>query len=546
MFDSASFWRNFTSPTLADSLKPSKGLFQNQYLTQPSGFLRFARDIQSKCQDIVAQVLRAASVEEYKALPKHLDLLSDCLCRVLDVSEFVRATHPNDSFQQGAAQAYAFLWEYMNILNTTPGLHSQLATAMSDPDVVSSWTQEETTVAQILLKDFSNSAIHLPQRERRKFVDLSNHMKQLSNSFLENMAPATPNLEFDSSQIRFVDPTLSRQLPGRSGKVFLPIAGDEAYRALQSVPDESVRQSIYTAGRQTPQSQIQCLEQLMKTRLAIAKLSEYASYAEMTLADKMAKSPEAVTSFLTALSLDNAAYVKQELIQIQDLKRGDGLASRVAPWDVTYYRNRLNAYAQSKSRKPDFLSAYFSLGIVMQGLSRLFNRLYGIRFVPRETHPGEVWAPDVRRLDAVHETEGLVAVLYCDLFSRPGKLPHPAHFTLRCSRRKDSPSEVDDIADGMATVLSPSTKELYQLPTIALVCDFSHANGVQSPTLLTLRELQTLFHEMGHAVHSILGRTSLQVISGTRVATDFAELPSVLMESFATDASVLGLYARHW
>ena len=100
----------------------------------------------------------------------------------------------------------------------------------------------------------------------------------------------------------------------------------------------------------------------------------------------------------------------------------------------------------------------------------------------------------------------------------------------------------------MATALKPGTDTLYQLPTIALICDFPESpSGPDSPpSLLSENSVQTLFHEMGHAIHSILGRTDLQSISGTRCATDFAELPSVLMENFATALEVLSLYARHW
>jgi intermediate peptidase len=153
------------------------------------------------------------------------------------------------------------------------------------------------------------------------------------------------------------------------------------------------------------------------------------------------------------------------------------------------------------------------------------------------------------------ETDGHVAVLYCDLFSRPGKSPNPAHFTLRCSREiteeeleeaRRSPNGIfanpdEDVNDGMAT--SRASGVLKQLPTIALICDFRTSERL---SLLSFGEVQTLFHEMGHAIHSILGRTSLQEVSGTRCPTDFAELPSVLMEHFAADPAVLSLFARHY
>lgn len=186
----------------------------------------------------------------------------------------------------------------------------------------------------------------------------------------------------------------------------------------------------------------------------------------------------------------------------------------------------------------------------MQGLSRLFSRLYGVRFVPRETNPGETWNADVRRLDVVDETDGHIAVVYCDLFEREGKNPNPAHFTVRCSRKIEDEEYLEEALegeredDGMASVRRPDGS-LYQLPTIALICDFSRGNP-DRPTLLSFRDVQTLFHEMGHAVHSMLGRTALQNIAGTRCATDWAELPSVLMEHFAKSPEVLALFARHW
>ena len=203
------------------------------------------------------------------------------------------------------------------------------------------------------------------------------------------------------------------------------------------------------------------------------------------------------------------------------------------------------------------LPSYFSAGNVIPGLSQLFHRLYGVRFVADPAPSGECWDSDVRRLNVVADSGEHVAVLYCDLFARPGKPPNPAHFTLLCSR--DITEEEIEVArltgehpnDGMpvSVTISPATgkKTHHQLPTIALVCDFPEPSASSGqPALLSLQSLTTLFHEMGHAIHSILGRTSMQGIAGTRCATDFAELPSILMEYFAVDPTVLKLFATHW
>lgn len=552
IFDLHNVWLQFSRHTTSDLAGPSQGLFQNRYLTEPSGFLKYAQITQKKCQKIVDSVLSAASVDAYAAIPRQLDLLSDSLCRVLDVSDFVRCTHPDVRYQEAAIQAYAFLFDYMNVLNTTPGLNAQLRKAMSTPEASGSWNEEEKMVTQILLRDFSNSAIDLPAEKRLRFVELSNQMKMLGNQFLDGMTPTKAYLDLDIRQLKGVDPlTLAQWSDGRQ-KVRMPTVGDVPYAALGAVEDESTRRDIYVAGRQASKNQIRLLEKLMVTRAEIAHLSGYESYAQLALSDKLAKSPDAVISFLTALSADNSPRVIEEVARIKEMKRAEAASTEIEQWDIIYYRNRLNGGLKPKIRKPDFISAYFSLGTVMQGLSRLFNRLYGVRFVPYKTFPGETWNPDVRRLDVLHETDGHVAVLYCDLFARAGKNPNPTHFTLRCSRlisssetggRSDSPQDAND---GMAVSSPINGSQCYQLPVLALICDFPHPQNSSVPALLGFQDVKTLFHEMGHAIHSILGRTSLQVVSGTRCPTDFAELPSVLMEYFASDPSVLALFARHW
>ncbi|KAG8532662.1 uncharacterized protein KY384_002539 [Bacidia gigantensis] len=547
VFDSRLFWNEFGQTS--KNIKSSKGLFQNRYLIRPTGFHSFARDIQEKCRDIVDDVLRASSTEEYNALPRKLDLLSDCLCRVLDLADFVRNTHPNTEWQRSAANAHAHLWEYMNILNTTPGLHSQLKKAYAFHDTNLSWNEEETCVARNLLKDFSQSAIDLPAKDRQRFIDLSNRSKYLGIQFTQNMMPQEPYVRFRKEAGEGLDPVILRRYTSRMGNVSLPLTNDILYVALGSIHSEQIRKTIYTNMKTVAQPQLDVLSELLKTRTELASLSKFKGYAEMTLVDKMAKTPEAVNSFLAALSSDNAPGVAKELRALMAKKSSDGTTSSLQPWDILYYENRIRDDLDQKQNEADNFSAYFSLGTVIQGLSRLFDRLYGIRLVPRETESGETWYNDVRRLDVVNEGGNQIAVLYCDLFERDGKTSNPAHFTLRCSREiseEEAAASTPLKDDGMARATSSSSGKLFQLPTIALICNYAQALHPEKPTLLSFRDVQTLFHEMGHALHSIMGRTSLHIVSGTRCATDFAELPSVLMESFASDESVLGLFARHW
>ncbi|KAH4044368.1 peptidase [Parastagonospora nodorum] len=560
VFDNAPFWESFKRGT--SNKKPS-GIIGNKYLTHPDGFIDFVTVTIQRCNGVVEKVSRAETIEDFKYMVKDLDKLSDLLCRVIDLADFVRSTHPNRQFQIMAVKAYHTVFQYMNQLNTTPVLYDQLKKASDIPEVFESWTEEERIVARILMEDFARFGIGLDDATRQKLVDLSGEIAEVGSQFVEGMSPETPTLKFESKRLKGLDPNLAKALT-KWGETRISTMHHEAQAVLRFVDDAEVRRETYSAVRTAGSSTIARLEKMLKLRAELAQLSGYETFSHMTLENKMAKTPEAVNTFLKALYEDSRPSVLADLHELMELKRGDAhqdnFPNRMNAWDKFYYTQKMLSTMEGayKQRTADSLSAYFSVGTVLQGISRLFDRLYGVRLVPQETQPGEVWEDGVRRLDVISDTEGHIAVLYCDLFSRPGKTPNPAHFTLRCSR-EILPAELEEMqhmphrfsspieaaTDGMSVSYNASRNSYFQLPTIALICDFSKPSSPR-PTLLNIHDVRTLFHEMGHALHSILGRTALQNVSGTRCATDIAELPSVLMEHFAFDPSVLALYARHW
>ena len=560
VFDSAAFWDTFRRSS--QQLRPA-GIIGNRYLTHPEGFDDFVTVTLQRCNDVLQTVSAAETPADFKRMVKDLDKLSDLLCRVIDLADFIRGTHPDRSFQRMAVKAYHTVFQYMNQLNTTPVLYDQLKKASEMPDVYASWSGEERIVARILMDDFARFGIGLDDKTRARLVHLSGEIAEVGSQFVEGMAPERLTLKFDSKTMTGLDPTLAQALT-KWGETRISTVHAESQAVLRFVHDPEVRRETYSAVRTANRPSIARLETMLKLRAELAQLSGYETFAHMTLENKMARTPEAVSHFLQALYQDSRPAVLADLDELMELKRGDAhqnnFPDSINAWDKFYYTQKLLATIQGRSspRAPDSLSAYFSVGTVLQGISRLFDRLYGVRFVPKETQPGEVWDDGVRRLDVVSDTEGHIAVLYCDLYSRPGKTPNPAHFTLRCSR-EILPSEIEELShmhhrfaspleaatDGMPVAYNAERKSYFQLPAIALICDFSKAHHPR-PTLLNIHDVRTLFHEMGHALHSILGRTALQNVAGTRCATDIAELPSVLMEHFAFCPHVLSLYARHW
>ncbi|XP_020589996.1 probable mitochondrial intermediate peptidase, mitochondrial isoform X3 [Phalaenopsis equestris] len=171
------------------------------------------------------------------------------------------------------------------------------------------------------------------------------------------------------------------------------------------------------------------------------------------------------------------------------------------------------------------IASYFPTFQCLEGLKLLAKSVFGVTLSRMSFSFGESWHPDVMKFLLHHPQEGDMGFLYLDLYSRDGKYPGCAHFAVRGGRR---------LSDAQ-----------YQLPIVALVCNFPNSQG-SSISKLNHWDVETLFHEFGHALHSLLSRTDYQHFSGTRVVLDLAETPSNLFEYYAWDYRVLKMFGRHY
>ncbi|KLP15883.1 mitochondrial intermediate peptidase precursor [Fusarium fujikuroi] len=273
------------------SLKKSQGLFKNRYLTSPDGFQHFAQKNLERAKNIVNKVLSASSVHEYRAVVRDLDRLSDLLCRVLDLADFVRMTHPDGRFQEAAANAWGMVYQYMNQLNTMTGLSDQLSQALSIPEVTKVWSEEERTVALQLKLDFMKSAVNLPKASRDRFVDLSSRISEIGSAFAQGMQPARKQITLPAYKFYGLYPGIAATLKVRQN-ITLPTLSSDAIGALQSVHDEETRKEIYLAQRTASRETVMYLEAMLKLRGELAELAGFESYGQMALKDRMmAKTP---------------------------------------------------------------------------------------------------------------------------------------------------------------------------------------------------------------------------------------------------------------
>ncbi|KAL8190984.1 UNVERIFIED_CONTAM: hypothetical protein K2H54_066394 [Gekko kuhli] len=484
------------------------GLFGVPELSCPEGF----QEAQEKSlQETERLVKKACAAPPGPEIVMIFDQLSDSLCRVADLADFVKIAHPNLAFREAAEDACRNIGTMVEKLNTDVDLCQSLRKLLADKEVLASLDTDSRRVAELFMFDFEISGIHLDEEKRKKAVNLNVKILDLCSEFL--MGSHLPN-RID----KHVLPEHIRHNFTVEGN-YVQISGLNA-----DSPDDLVREVAYKVFLFPNAQQLHCLEELLTSRNLLAQLVGYDTFAHRALEGTMAKTPEKVMQFLVKLSdklfqrtLDDFEMMNGMKMKLNPMK------SELMPWDHPYYSGVLRA--ERYNIEPSLYCPFFSLGACMEGLNMLFNKLLGISLYVEQPEKGEVWCEDVRKLAVVHEQEGLLGYIYCDFFQRPDKPHQDCHFTIRGGRLKENGE--------------------YQLPVVVLMLSLPHSTR-GSPTLLTPGMMENLFHEMGHAMHSMLGRTRYQHVTGTRCSTDFAEVPSILMEYFANDYRVVNQFARHY
>jgi peptidyl-dipeptidase Dcp len=262
------------------------------------------------------------------------------------------------------------------------------------------------------------------------------------------------------------------------------------------------------------------LAKIAALRVKKATLLGYKTHADFVLEENMAKTPENVYKLLNQLWVPALNMAKKEAKDLQELINKEGKNFRLEPWDWWYYAEKLK---KAKYELDDeVLRPYFKLENVREGAFAVANKLYGLQFVERTDIPK--YHPDVKVFEVKEADGSHVGILYTDYFPRASKRGGAWMNNFR-----------NQSARGGKKVA----------PIVSNVGNFSEPAGAK-PSLLTFEEVTTLFHEFGHALHGLLSNCTYERLSGTEVPSDFVELPSQIMENWASDPEVIKSYARHY
>ncbi len=383
------------------------------------------------------------------------------------------------------------------------------------------------------LRDFRLGGAELPPAEKKRYAEIQEELARIAAKFSENVLDATNafSIVVDKTRIAGVPEDVlqaAREAAQKDGKEgwkftlhapsYLPVM---QYADARGLRETMYRESVTRASEfgKPEWDNTAHIARIVALRHELARLLGYASFAEVSLVPKMAKSPAEVLAFLDDLARRARAFAEKDAAELREFARAELAIDEVQAWDLAYVAEKLRVKRYAFSDQE--VKQYFPEDVVMQGLFRVAQTLYSIRIGEAKA---ETWHPDVRFFDIRDAGGSLIGQFYVDLYARETKRGGAWMDDAITRRRKDA---------------------RVQTPVAYLNCNFSRPVG-EKPALFTHDEVLTLFHEFGHGLHHLLTRVEDLGVSGINgVEWDAVELPSQFMENFCWEWDVLQHMTRH-
>lgn len=383
-------------------------------------------------------------------------------------------------------------------------------------------------------KQFTRNGALLDEAQKTQLKDINTRLTDLYLKFNKNLLNATNAFELvvdDASRLGGLPASSvavaadEAKARGKEGKWVFTLHAPSRLPMLQYADDRDLRKQMYEAytslASQGEYDNKPVINQILKARAEKAKLLGYPDYASYMTANVMAKTVDNAEDLLLKIWEPAVKRVHEEVAEMQALADSEGAGIKIAPWDYYYYAEKVRTkkFALNEGE----VRAYFSLDNVREGIFNMAKRLYGVTFTELPDAPK--YHPEVKVYEVKDEKGEHVAVFMTDYFPRASKR--------QGAWMSEFQGAFED-ADGTS-----------QRPIVYNVGNFSKPTA-DAPSLLTLDEVETMFHEFGHGLHGMLTRAKLRSQAGTSVDRDFVELPSQIHEHWALEPELLKTYARHY
>lgn len=462
-----------------------------------------------------------------------LDKSGELLGKVNGVFFRLRSAETNDELDSIARVIMPVLTAHSSSISLNPELFERVRVLHENAETLD-LSEEQAMVLKKTYRNFVRGGANLGDEAKARIKEIDKQLSLLTMQFGDNLLKETNNyqliIENEADLAGLPESVRSAasdaaRAAGQDGKWVFTLQKPSWIPFLQYSENRELREKLYRAmfmrsnnGNEYDNNKL--ITEILELRIERANLLGYETHAAYVLEERMAKNADNVYDLLMQVWDPALTKAKEEAAMMQEMIDREGGDFKLASWDWWYYAEKIRNDKYDLDEEE--LRDYLSLGAVKEGLFSVVNNLYGLTFEERNDLPvynDEVVAYEVKERDGSH-----VGIIYMDFFPRPGKRGGAWSTSIRRSH----------VQDGKRVT-----------PVHLIVMNFTRPTG-ETPALLSFDETLTLFHEFGHALHSMLTKCEYLTVSGSSVATDFVELPSQIMENWAAYPDVMKTYAKHY
>ena len=513
--------------------------YKNKYGAPPFDKIKNEHYMPAFNEGILQQTKEVNAIAERKEAPTFdntiaaLDFSGDLLKKVSSVFFNLYSCNTNEGMEKIATEITPILSEHNDNIYLNTKLFARVKT-LFDNRAKLGLNAEQIRLLEKYHRIFIRSGAALNPEQKEKLRSINKELGIAELAFGKNVLDETNsykkviNKEADLAGL----PESVRQAAaeaakadGKQGKWLFTTQKASFIPVLQYSDNRELRKELliaYTtlANHDNASDNKAVINKIMKLRTQKAQLLGFATSADFILDDTMAKTPKAVYDLLKTVWTPAVAKAKEEAAGLQKLMDAESKNEKLEPWDWWYYSEKLRK--SNYNLDEEALRPYFKLENVRQGVFDLASKLYGLKFNKLAGMP--LYDPDVEVFRVDNSDGSLLGILYTDYFPRSGK--HAGAW-------------MNNITDQYIK------NGINHRPVVCNIGNFTKPTD-DKPSLLNMDEVETMFHEFGHALHGLLSQCTYPGLSGTNVASDFVEMPSQFMENYCWEPQVMRTYARHY
>lgn len=462
-----------------------------------------------------------------------LELSGRLLQKVSGVFSNLYSAETNEELDTIANEISPLLSEHADNLYLNDAIFARVKTLYNNHESLN-LNQEQNRILEKYYKNFVRSGADLIPADKEKLREINKKLNLAELTFGQNLLAdnnAYQKFVTNKEDLKGLPESViqsaveAAKTAGQEGKWLFTISKASFMPVLQYGENRALRKELLLAwanrsDNNNANDNKAVIKQILQLRIQKAKLLGFETPADFILDNTMAKTPEKVYEFLASVWQPALNQAKKEAAELQKLMDAEGKGEKLEAWDWWYYAEKLRKAKFDLDEEA--IRPYFKMENVRQGAFDLAGKLYGLKFKQLTDVPK--YHADVEAFEITDADGSLIGIIYTDYFPRPGKRA--------------------------GAWMSNFTEQLYRdgkniRPVIVNVGNFTKPTS-DKPSLLSMDDVQTLFHEFGHALHGLLSQTTYLSLSGTNVVRDFVELPSQIMENWCFEPQVIKTYARHY